>query len=512
MIEHQQLRLPIGAGRCHAGRDPRPADLEPPVLEDDVHVAAAADRAAGGHVDRRERELGAGVAARSPSRPRLGAPPVGRPGESPSPDRRVEADFGQARLRARGSAARGGRCDPRGSRVRSGGVDTGVGVGGVTADGSVGRLDAQPLPGSPSTACADGGHRVRVRRAVDAFLDEYFALDPIVATNAGDARPTTAAGRMLTEAGRGDRLAFYDRWRASWRRSATPPSTPTSGSTATSCWPARRTPIRRAPPARGCLEPAGLGLPARRRPLPAHRPGLRAAGDRLASVAERLERLPAVVDAATRGARRARRPAGRPLPHRDGARAAGRASPSSSTTRSPRRGRAEPETTGRRRGPAPAPGRARTRRDRPRRLRGPPPRRRPADVRRRGPPRARPVRREDAPHDADSDADAGLDPRAGRARVRGRPGRDGPDRPRDLRRPGCAGRAARRTTTPRPSGPSSTRSPSSTRTGDGSSTSAGPSSAGSRRSAARATSSGWPRSRSRSAGRRSSCGPSAGRC
>ncbi len=50
----------------------------------------------------------------------------------------------------------------------------------------------------------------------------------------------------------------------------------------------------------------------------------------------------------------------------------------------------------------------------------------------RGPPRRGAVRPEDAPHDALRRADAGTDPGGRRARVRRRPGRDGPARPRPV--------------------------------------------------------------------------------
>lgn len=49
-------------------------------------------------------------------------------------------------------------------------------------------------------------------RRVDAFLDEYFRLDPVRATEAGN-HDHDAEWPDLTEAGRRARLAFYDRWR-----------------------------------------------------------------------------------------------------------------------------------------------------------------------------------------------------------------------------------------------------------------------------------------------------------
>jgi uncharacterized protein (DUF885 family) len=49
-------------------------------------------------------------------------------------------------------------------------------------------------------------------RRVDAFLDEYFHLDPIRATEAGN-HDHDAEWPDLTDAGRRKRLAFYERWR-----------------------------------------------------------------------------------------------------------------------------------------------------------------------------------------------------------------------------------------------------------------------------------------------------------
>ena len=146
---------------------------------------------------------------------------------------------------------------------------------------------------------------------------------------------------------------------------------------------------------------------------------------------------------------------------------AGRASPSSSTTRLALASEAAAgERLGRRRGRCP---RLRAAADAARPalggLRDAPPRRRPAGVRGRGPARARSCspRRwstRSARPSVTTDSDRGRR----RAGVRGRPGRDGPDRPGDLA--GLArGEPRRRTTTARPSGPSSTRSPSSTRAG-----------------------------------------------
>ena len=91
------------------------------------------------------------------------------------------------------------------------------------------------------------------------------------------------------------------------------------------------------------------------------------------------------------------------------------------------------------------------------------------------------------------------------------PGRDGPPGPRHVA--GLVPQIRRcRPMTASWFGPSSTRSPPSTRRPPTCSTSAGRSSSGSRSSAARRTSSACRRSRSRSAGHRSSCGRSGARC
>ena len=48
---------------------------------------------------------------------------------------------------------------------------------------------------------------------VDAFLAEYFSLQPLAATSAG-MHEHDSRWPSLTEDGRGIRLAFYDRWTA----------------------------------------------------------------------------------------------------------------------------------------------------------------------------------------------------------------------------------------------------------------------------------------------------------
>jgi hypothetical protein len=94
--QHQQLRLAVRAAPLPRRREPGPADLEAAVLEDDVHVAAAADRPARARLDRRERELRASLAVAD-----RGVSPVAevrlglRPGDRPAPDCGVEADLGE---------------------------------------------------------------------------------------------------------------------------------------------------------------------------------------------------------------------------------------------------------------------------------------------------------------------------------------------------------------------------------------------------------------------------------
>ena len=110
---------------------------------------------------------------------------------------------------------------------------------------------------------------------VEAFLAEFFRLDPTFATAIGE---HAHDGRWpdLTAAGRAERLAFTS---AGWPSSAT--MTDLAGDEAIDRdlligeLEAERFADDGA--ARGRLEPARLGLPARRRPVHAHRPRVRAA-------------------------------------------------------------------------------------------------------------------------------------------------------------------------------------------------------------------------------------------
>ena len=155
--------------------------------------------------------------------------------------------------------------------------------------------------------------------------------------------------------------------------------------------------------------------------------------DRLASVAGGSRGCrPCSTAPATTLVGTGRRPAGRPVPDRDRAGAAARGRRADRRGARGGRGRAA-DRSGRRRAAAAA-GRCRRRGQggaRPtsrRHLRD--------DVlpaqRGRRPPGRRPVRSQDAPHDALRDADAGADPRGGRARVRRGPRRDGPARARPV--------------------------------------------------------------------------------
>ena len=183
-------------------------------------------------------------------------------------------------------------------------------------------------------------------------------------------------------------------------------------STATCCSGARRRCGSARPScARTTLGPARLGLPARRRPVPAPRPRVRAArrpaGERRRPARGHAGRARRRRERARRAGRR---PAGRPVPDRDRARAAARHR--RADRRCARGGRGGAPTT-------PAVAASRPRLDAAAaaakaaldRLRDAPARRRPAGERGRGPPRRGAVRPQDAPHDALGDADAGADPR-----------------------------------------------------------------------------------------------------
>ena len=131
-------------------------------------------------------------------------------------------------------------------------------------------------------------------------------------------------------------------------------------------------------------------------------------------------------------------------------------------------------------------------------LRDPPARRRPARERRRGPARARTLFAEKMRHTMRSDdAHAGAHPGRAPSASSSRSGPRWSGWPASSGRPGAAGRAVP-TTTARSSAACSTPSPPSTRTPTTCSTSAAPRTPGSRRSAASATSSAWPTSRSTS--------------
>ena len=168
--------------------------------------------------------------------------------------------------------------------------------------------------------------------------------------------------------------------------------------------------VRRDRAPRGRLEPARLGLPLGDGLFTLHRPRVRAAG-RPARVDRRPPRGRSRRCSTRPGdAGRARRPAGRPVPDRDGAASS---SPGSSeliadALARPRRPRPTDPAVA-----ALLPRLGRRRRDRTRRrrrLRDAPARRRPAGERRRRPARGGAVRGEDAPHDALGDAHPGTHP------------------------------------------------------------------------------------------------------
>ena len=336
------------------------------------------------------------------------------------------------------------------------------------------RASTRSSPSSSrSIRCSDAHRRARARRAVAGHV----------------------GGRTAR------RLAFADRWTAELRRfttcrRTTPSTAICSSSSSTRCGSRPGAP-------RGNLEPARMGLPVRRRAVLAGRPGVRAAGGSPRSVADgsRASR-PWSMRLAEIGRRGH---AGGALPHREGDRALGghrgarRRCPGDGEEAAP----GDPDVAAvlprcvPRRAARPALDAfertsATSSSLRPRAKGGSAP----SCSRRRW--STRPLER----------ADAGADqPR--RAGVRRRPGRDDPDRGEIW--PDWCGGAPNRRTTARPSAPSSMRSPSSTRPDDILDFCRAELS-GSRRSAGNATSSDWPTSRSRSAGRRRSCGRSAARC
>src|SRR5262249_55471352 len=63
MLQHEQLRLDVGAGAPGGAREPGPANLETGVLAAEGEVAATADRAAALVVNRGEGDLQGGASA-----------------------------------------------------------------------------------------------------------------------------------------------------------------------------------------------------------------------------------------------------------------------------------------------------------------------------------------------------------------------------------------------------------------------------------------------------------------
>jgi hypothetical protein len=98
VAQHQELGLAVGARSLERLGHPCPADLEPAMLEHDVHVAAGSDRAAGGAVDRGEWQLRAGLATRDRTLGPLAEFSFGcGAGERPAPDAWLEGDLGKGR-------------------------------------------------------------------------------------------------------------------------------------------------------------------------------------------------------------------------------------------------------------------------------------------------------------------------------------------------------------------------------------------------------------------------------
>jgi hypothetical protein len=60
VLEHQQLRLDVGAGPPRAGVEPGPADLEAAMLGAECRVSGCSDHAPGDAVTRGERDLTSG--------------------------------------------------------------------------------------------------------------------------------------------------------------------------------------------------------------------------------------------------------------------------------------------------------------------------------------------------------------------------------------------------------------------------------------------------------------------
>ena len=287
------------------------------MLGDDVHVAAAADRPARRRVDRRERQLRA-----RPPRPRerrLGPVAEARLGRRPG-DRPAARSPGRGATSAsRGTWSSVERLEaddagPRGRRARRG--RSAVIVRMVDA-----RLDSI----APAAASADAPAEPRRHRRspvtdfadrVDAFLDEYFALDPIDATGAGD---HDHDGRWpdLSAAGRAGAPGLHRRWHGDASARSTTTSRRRRARSIATCSLGELDAHRfdEVELARGRLEPAGLGLPARRRALRADRPRVRAAG-RPAGLDRRAAGGAAGVSSTPRAATLvgSRGPAGRPVP------------------------------------------------------------------------------------------------------------------------------------------------------------------------------------------------------
>ena len=399
----------------------------------------------------------------------------------------------------------------------TGSIRSGSAIGdGHGGDRTAARVDST-LPHTPDCPShTDGACRVRTSPPASTRSSPSTSRSTRCRRPPPACTPTTADGPTRPRPAVARLLAFYDRWAAELRgvrrRRARPR---TSGSTAT-CSSASWRPIAsgEAMLREETWSPLewvymlGDGL------FPLIAREFAPLADRLASVASRLEGMPAMLDAA-REPDRLRRPTRsrastreKALEQLGGHRRADRRRPGA------RRARRPPAAT--RTSPRSLPGlacrggRGATRRSTA--FETPPPGRRPARVRGRGPARRGAVRGEDGPHRLLDGADAGSDQGPRRAGVRRGPGRDDPDRPRDL-----AGRGAATPRRPTDDGEAvravldaiAVAAPGSRTT---SSTSAGRSSPGSRRSAASATSSAWPTSRSRSAGRRCSCARSAGRC
>ena len=132
---------------------------------------------------------------------------------------------------------------------------------------------------------------------VGRFLDELFELQPDLATAVGDHRfddrwpDTSDAGRLA-------RIAFADRWTATFRVAGRRRShRRASASTETSSWASWPPSASRGGAARGDLGPTGVGLPDGDGPAAtARRASFAPSHVRLASVAGRLEGIPRIIE------------------------------------------------------------------------------------------------------------------------------------------------------------------------------------------------------------------------